>query len=39
MKAKFENFKKFTLSKSQMSKIKGGDHYEIIDGKLVRVED
>jgi hypothetical protein len=36
---KFKKFKKFKLEKSKMSKIIGGGHYEIIDGKLVWVLD
>jgi natural product precursor len=39
MKTNLEKFKKYELEKSKMAKIKGGGHYEIINGKLVLVAD
>lgn len=37
MNRKFEKFRKQALAKKQMSKIKGGYHWEHIDGKWVLV--
>jgi hypothetical protein len=39
MKASFEKFEKYALEKDQMSKITGGEHYELVDGKWVLVPD
>lgn len=39
MKTIFEKFEKYALAKEKMSKIKGGFHYEWINGELVLVPD